>query len=259
MGRISERLLQQIIDGSVLIDTSGSVAGQVNGLTVVELGEVAIGSPARITARVGLGRGRVVNIEREVELSGSIHSKGVLTFTGFLRERFGRDVPLAFDASLAFEQSYMPVDGDSASCAELCALLSAIANVKLSQAIAVTGSVNQRGELQVVGGVNDKIEGFFHLCSARGLDGKQGVILPKANARHLMLKPEVVEAAKKGLFSVYVASNVDDVLRLLSGIEPGERQADGRFTAGSFNARVVDTLEQFAKKSRLLMGTEQAG
>jgi predicted ATP-dependent protease len=250
MGRIKERLLQQILEGSVLIDTQGSVSGQVNGLTVVELGDVAIGSPARITARVGLGRGKIVNIEREVDMSGAIHSKGVLTFVGFLRERFGRDVPLAFDASLAFEQSYMPVDGDSASCAELCALLSAIANVKLAQGIAVTGSVNQRGELQVVGGVNDKIEGFFDLCKARGLDGKQGVVLPQANARHLMLRPEVVDAANQGLFHVYTAATVDDVLALLSGLDPGEKQGDGRYPTGSFNARVVETLEHFAKKSR---------
>ena len=256
MGRVRELVLQQILDGSVLIDSAGSVVGQVNGLTVVEFGDVAIGSPARITARVGLGRGKVVNIEREVDLSGAIHSKGVLTFVGFLRERYGRDVPLAFDASLAFEQSYMPVDGDSASCAELCALLSAIANVKLTQGIAVTGSVNQRGELQVVGGVNDKIEGFFELCRARGLDGKQGVIVPRANARHLMLKPEVVEAANAGLFSVYAASTVDDVLALLSGLDPGERQQDGRFTQGSFNAKVVDTLELFAKKTRAYMGID---
>jgi lon-related putative ATP-dependent protease len=250
MGRVRERIQQHILDGSVLIDTAGSIVGQVNGLTVIELGEVAVGSPTRITARIGLGSGKIVNIEREVDMSGAIHSKGVLTFIGFLRERYGRDTPLAFDASLAFEQSYMPVDGDSASCAELCALLSAIANVKLSQGLAVTGSVNQRGEMQVVGGVNDKIEGFFDLC-ARGLDGKQGVIVPIANSRHLMLRKDVADAVREGKFSVFAARTVDDVLAMLSGIQPGVRQEEG-FPEGSFNARVVTTLETFAQKQKAL-------
>jgi len=250
MGRVRERILQHILDGSVLIDTQGSVPGQLNGLTVIELGEVAIGSPTRITARIGLGRGNIVNIEREVDMSGAIHSKGVLTFIGFLRERYGRDLPLAFDASLAFEQSYMPVDGDSASCAELCALLSAIANVKLSQALAVTGSVNQRGEMQVVGGVNDKIEGFFDLCAARGLDGHQGVVIPRANARHLMLRKDVCEAVKASKFSIYIARTVDEVMALLSGIPTGVRGANDKFPEASFNARVVTTLEALAEKQK---------
>jgi predicted ATP-dependent protease len=248
--RPRERLEDAIKRRTILVDTSGARIGQVNGLSVVQLGGFRFGHPTRITARVRLGSGRVVDIEREVELGGPIHSKGVLILAGFLAGRYLPDQPLSLAASLVFEQSYGGVEGDSASTAELFALLSALAEVPLDQALAVTGSVNQLGQIQAVGGVNEKIEGFFSVCQARGLTGGQGVLIPAANVKDLMLRREVVEAAAQGRFHVYAIETVDEGLSLLGGLPAGERDAAGGFAEGTFNARVETRLAAFARQAR---------
>jgi len=245
--RYRERWLEEVRRGTFLFDTAGAVVGQINGLAVVQLGSFAFGHPSRITARVRLGEGEVINIEREVDLSGPFHSKGVLILTGFLGERFARQRPLALAASLVFEQSYAGIEGDSASMAELCALLSAIAGIPLFQRLAMTGSVDQRGRSQPIGGVNEKIEGFFEVCRQRGLSGDQGVIIPRTNLKHLMLRREVVSAVERGAFHIYAVDDVDDCLELLSGVAAGERGADGLFPPGSFNRRVEDRLAELAE------------
>jgi lon-related putative ATP-dependent protease len=249
-GRVRERLLEEIERGTILIDTRGARVGQVNGLSVVSLGDYTFGHPTRITARVRLGKGEVVDIQREVELAGPIHSKGVLTLAGFLGARYAPDVPLSLSASLVFEQTYAEVEGDSASLAELLALLSALAEVTLKQGLAVTGSVNQHGEVQAIGGVNEKIEGFFDLCVRRGLDGEQGVLIPAANVKHLMLKPEVVEAVSQGRFHIYAVTTIDEALELFTGLPAGERGEDGFFPEGSVNRMVEDRLLAMAEQAR---------
>lgn len=241
---------EQVARGTVLLDTAGAQIGQVNGLSVIQLGRFAFGRPCRITARVRLGKGEVVDIEREVELGGPLHSKGVLILGGFLGERYSAGRPLTLSASLVFEQSYGGVDGDSASSAELYALLSAISGVPLKQSLAVTGSVNQRGQVQAIGGVNEKIEGFFDLCHARGLTGGQGVLIPAGNVKHLMLRRDVLEAAGRGLFHVWPVETIDQGLALLTGLPAGERGADGRWPEGSVNARVEARLEALALSAR---------
>ncbi len=248
--RIRERVREQMQKGTLLIDTDGERAGQVNGLSVVQLGEFAFGMPSRITARVRLGSGGVVDIEREAELGGPLHSKGVMILSGFLAGRYAIDRPLSLSATLVFEQNYGGVEGDSASCGELCALLSALADAPLRQAIAITGSVNQHGDVQAIGGVNEKIEGFFDLCKARGLTGGQGVVIPAANVRHLMLRREVVQAVDEGRFRVHAVTCVDEALEILSGIPAGERDALGHFPAGSLNHRVEQRLAAFAERVR---------
>jgi lon-related putative ATP-dependent protease len=246
-GRLRERVLEQIRQGTLIIETSGSRVGQVNGLGVVELGHVAFGHPSRITARVRLGQGRVLDIEREAELGGPIHTKGVMILAGLLAGRYAGDRPLSLSASLVFEQSYGLVEGDSASSAELYALLSAIAQVPLAQSIAVTGSVNQHGEVQPVGGINEKIEGFFDVCNARGLTGAHGVLIPAANVRNLMLRHDVVDAVREGKFHVWSVRTIDEGVELLAGLSAGERGRDGTFPAGSVNRRVEDRLKEFAR------------
>jgi lon-related putative ATP-dependent protease len=221
-GRLRERVQEQIRRGSILIDTEGVHAAQVNGLSVMQLGELAFGFPTRITARVRLGRGDVVDIEREVELGGPIHSKGVLILAGFLGGRFAADRPLTLHASLVFEQSYSGVEGDSASLAELCALLSALSGLPIRQGIAITGSVNQLGAVQPIGGVNEKIEGFFDVCAARGLSGEQGVVIPAENRKNLMLRRDVVAAVEAGRFHVHAVESADEAIELLTGREAGE-------------------------------------
>ena len=216
-GRIKERIQQEMERGTILIDTDGAKVGQVNGLSYLSLGNTAFGRPNRITARVRLGRGEVVDIEREVELGGPIHSKGVLILSSFLGGRYVVDRPLSLRGTLVFEQSYGGIDGDSASSAELYALLSALAEVPLNQALAVTGSVNQQGEVQAIGGVNEKIEGFFDICQARGLTGEQGVLIPAANVKHLMLRQDIVQAATEGKFHIYPVSTIDEGIALLTG------------------------------------------
>jgi lon-related putative ATP-dependent protease len=250
LSRVRERVQEQIEQGTVAIDTQGAVVGQVNGLSVLQLGGFAFGRPSRITARVRLGRGEVVDIEREVELGGPIHSKGVLILSGYLSSHYGGEQPLSLSASLVFEQSYGEIEGDSASSAELYALLSAIAEVPLKQALAVTGSVNQRGEVQAIGGVNEKIEGYFDLCAARGLTGDQGVLIPASNLRHLMLHERVLEAAEADQFRIYPVATIEQGIALLSGLSAGCRTPEGRFPADSFNRRVEDRLADFAAKRR---------
>ncbi|MDE3152330.1 MAG: AAA family ATPase [Gemmatimonadota bacterium] len=248
--RVRERMVEETRRGTFLIDTKDKRTGQVNGLSVMQLGDFAFGHPTRITARVHVGEGHVVDIEREVELGGPIHSKGVLILGAFLSGRYALGAPLSIRASLVFEQSYSGVEGDSASAAELCALLSAIAEVPLKQGIAVTGSVNQQGEIQPVGGINEKIEGFFDVCRAVGLTGDQGVLIPQANVRHLMLRQDVVDAVEAGRFHVYAMSQVDDAIERLSGMPVGGRDELGRFPAGSFDQLVELRLEEFAERMR---------
>ena len=216
----------------------------------MQMGGFAFGRPSRITARVSLGRGHVIDIEREVKLGGPLHSKGVLILSGFLADRFGRDRPLALAASLVFEQSYGGVDGDSASSAELYALISALSGAPIRQGFAVTGSVNQRGEVQAIGGVNEKIEGFFDVCKARGLTGEQGALIPASNTRHLMLREDVVEACRDGKFAIYAVESIDQGLEILTGVPAGTPDAEGAYPEGSINRRVADRLADFAEKAR---------
>jgi len=245
--RIREHLQEEIRRGTLLIDTAGTKAGQVNGLSVLDLGNFMFGRPSRITARVRMGDSNVVDIEREVELGGPIHSKGVFILSALLGARYLPDRPLAFSASLVFEQSYGEVEGDSASAAELYALLSALADTPIHQSLAVTGSVNQQGEIQPIGGVNEKIEGFFDICNVRGLTGEQGVIIPGANIMHLMLREDVCKAVEAGKFAIYAIDTIDDGIELLTGIAAGERDGQGVFPDGSVNRRVEDTLIRYAQ------------
>jgi lon-related putative ATP-dependent protease len=248
--RLRDRAQETIERGIVFIDTVGERVGQINGLSVLQLGSFSFGRPARITARVRTGQGRVTDIEREVNLGGPLHSKGVMILWGFLAGRYAQEMPLSLAATLVFEQSYGGVDGDSASSAELYALLSALSEVAISQSFAVTGSVNQWGEVQAIGGVNEKIEGFFDLCAARGLDGTQGVLIPQSNIQHLMLREDVVEAVKEGKFRIHAVAKIDDGIELLTGKPAGQRDADGRFPAGSINALVEERLKTFAARAK---------
>ncbi len=262
LDRMRERLQEDIERGTVQIDTDGARTGQINGLSVMSLGGFAFGRPSRITARIRLGKGEVVDIEREVDLGGPLHSKGVLILSGYLSAHYASDRPLSLAASLVFEQSYGGVDGDSASCAELYALLSAIAEVPIDQSLAVTGSVNQYGEVQAIGGVNEKIEGFFDLCAARGLTGRQGVLIPASNVKHLMLHRRVVEAAEQGQFRIFAVKTIDQGLEILTGQPSGVRDTDGRFPDGGVNARVEARLIELADKRRAfgrMPGTQGEG
>ncbi|MCE7938366.1 ATP-dependent protease [bacterium] len=245
-----DRVLESYARRIVLVDVSGEAVGQVNGLSVMTRGNFSFGVPMRITARVRMGAGEVVDIAREVELGGPVHSKGVLTLAGFLAGRYLPDDDLAVAASLTFEQSYTAVDGDSASSAELYALLSALSGVPLRQSLAVTGSMNQTGEVQAIGGVNEKIEGYFDVCQQHGLTGDQGVLIPAANAQHLMLRHDVVAAVRAGQFHVYPVRQVDAGIALLTGLPAGARDRRGRFPAGSVNRLVEDRLARFARRQR---------
>ena len=258
-GRVRDRLFQAMAEGIRHIESQGSRVGQVNGLSVLLMGRDSFGCPTRITALARPGRGKIVDIEREVELGGPLHSKGVMILSAFLAARYARTIPLSLQASLVFEQSYGGVDGDSASCAELCALLSSLAQVAIKQELAITGSVSQQGEVQAIGGVNEKIEGFFDLCKERGLTGSQGVIIPASNARHLMLKDEVVEAMAAGTFSVIAVEQVDEALELLTGLAAGEADDMGRFPENSLNGRVEATLLQFASNLQEFGKEEKEG
>jgi predicted ATP-dependent protease len=248
--RLRERLYEQIDQQTLLIDTDGSVAGQVNGLSVLTIGNFSFGRPHRITASARVGRGEVVDIEREANLGGPLHAKGVLILSGFLGRRFGKTQPLSLTASLVFEQTYAGIDGDSASLAELCALLSELAAAPIRQDLAITGSVNQQGRAQAIGGVSEKIEGFFDVCKERGLTGTQGVLIPDANVRHLMVREEVTEAVRAGQFSVYAIKSVDQAMHLLTGVQPGERDEHGNFGPETLNARVAQTLGEFEELAR---------
>jgi lon-related putative ATP-dependent protease len=248
--RLRDRAQETIARGVVLLDTDGAQVGQINGLSVLQLGSFSFGRPSRITARVRLGSGRVTDIEREVKLGGPLHSKGVMILWGFLAGRYALDVPLALAATLVFEQSYGGVDGDSASAAELMALLSALSEQPIKQSLAITGSINQWGEVQAIGGVNEKIEGFFDICRERGLTERQGVLIPKSNVQHLMLREDVVEAARHRQFAIYPIASIDEGIEILTGIKAGERGPEGRFPAGTVNRLVEDKLRTFAERVR---------
>jgi len=248
--RVRERLQEEVQRGTLLIDTQGQRVGQVNGLSVIDLGDFAFGHPSRITARVRLGKGEVVDIQREVELGGPIHSKGVLILSGFIGARYAPNHPMSLSASLVFEQTYGEVEGDSASSAELYALLSAVAEVPIRQSLAVTGSVNQHGEVQAIGGVNEKIEGFFDVCRKAGLTGEQGVLIPVSNVKHLMLRHDVVQAVADGKFHIYPVETVDQGIEILTGVPAGERDESGVFPEGSINQRVEAKLILMAEEAK---------
>jgi lon-related putative ATP-dependent protease len=244
---IEERIRELIAEGTLMIDVSDQRIGQVNGLSVARVGDYEFGRPVRITASTALGGGDVVNIDRETELSGPVHDKGFLILAGFLKLRYGAERPLSLEASLVFEQSYDEVEGDSASGAELFALLSSLAEAPIRQGIAVTGSVNQHGLLQAIGAVNEKIEGFFRVCEQAGLTGEQGVIIPTANLRHLMLREEVVAAVSGGQFNVWAVDTVDESIEILTGVPAGERGSDGAYSEGSIHRRIEDRLDHLAE------------
>ncbi|MCS7285780.1 MAG: AAA family ATPase [Anaerolineae bacterium] len=245
---IQERIQEMIEKGVILIDTEGEKVGQVNGLSVVNLGDFAFGRPTRITASIGVGKEGIVDIERETKLGGPIHTKGVLILTGYLLNKYAQDKPLTLAARLVFEQSYEGVEGDSASAAEVFALLSALSGLPIKQGIAVTGSLNQKGEIQAIGGVNEKIEGFFEVCKAKGLNGQQGVVIPKANVSNLMLKEEVIEAVKEGKFHIWAIETVDEGIEILTGVKAGERREDGTFEENTVNYLVDKRLRELSKR-----------
>jgi lon-related putative ATP-dependent protease len=247
---IQEKIQEMITRGILLIDTEAENVGQVNGLSVMGLGDFAFGNPSRVTASLGLGREGVVDIEREAKMGGPIHTKGVLILSGYLNAKYARDKPLSLSARLVFEQSYEGVEGDSASSTELYAILSALSDLPIKQWLAVTGSVNQKGEVQAIGGVNEKIEGFFEVCKAKGFTGKQGVMIPESNVQNLMLKEEVVEAVKQGKFHIYSVKNIDEGIEVLTGVKAGERREDGTFEEGTVNYRVNERLKEMAEKLR---------
>jgi len=243
--RIKERMHEAIEDDSILIDTSGEAVGQINGLAVMQVGDFAFARPSRITAQVAPGAGKVVDIERETDLGGPLHSKGVLIISGYLAAKYAGELPLSLSASIVMEQSYAGVDGDSASAAELITLLSALADAPIKQSFAITGSINQHGQIQAIGGVNYKIEGFFDVCNARGLTGDQGVVIPVSNVQNLMLRQDVVDAVKSGLFHIHAVATIEEALSLLTGCAVGDVEARVR-------ARVFELAKKrrdFAKKS----------
>jgi lon-related putative ATP-dependent protease len=248
--RIEELLQDLILEGTLLIDTQGAVVGQVNGIAVIPLGDYMFGKPSRITARTFLGRGGIVDIEREAKMGGRIHSKGVLILSGYLGGRYAVQAPLSMSASLAFEQIYEEVEGDSASSAELYAILSSLSGLPIKQGLAVTGSVNQRGEVQAIGGVNAKIEGFFDVCKARGFTGEQGVLIPASNVRNLMLREDVIEAIREGKFRIYAVQTIDEGIALLTGTLAGEPQPDGSYPEGTVNFLVQKRLRELAEQAR---------
>jgi predicted ATP-dependent protease len=245
--RINQAMLEQIDKGTILMDVKGERVGQINGLVVYNFTRNSFGKPARITTQVRLGRGEFINIEREVAMSGPIHSKGVLILQALLSNRFAKRTPLSLSASIVFEQSYGGVDGDSASSTEYYCMLSAIANIPIKQSLAVTGSINQFGEIQPIGGVNEKIEGFFEVCKYNGLTGKQGVIIPRTNVVNLMLREDVVQAVEEGKFSIYAIDTVDDGIELLTGIPAGKPNKKGQFPKGSVNYQVQQSLAEYYK------------
>ena len=254
---IADRLQEAILEDVLLIDTQGKVVGQINGLAVYDLGDYSFGRPSRITARTYLGKQGVVSIERESRLSGRIHDKGVLILGGYLGYKYAQNKPLSVAASICFEQSYEGVEGDSASLAETCAVLSSLAEIPIRQDIAVTGSINQKGEVQAIGGVNQKIEGFFRTAQGKGLAKEQGVIIPRSNIQNLMLEEEVVEAVREGKFHIYAVSAVDQAMEILTGLPAGEKKPDGTFEEGTLNylvdeklAKTVELLRSFEAKEK---------
>jgi len=257
LDRVARLMQDEVLRKTILIETEGAVVGQINGLSVLQLGNYAFGQPSRISASVRMGRGDVVNIEREVNMSGPIHSKGVLILSSFLHSRYALNQPLSLSASLVFEQSYGGVEGDSASSTELYALLSAISQVPIKQWLAVTGSVDQQGRVQAIGGVNEKIEGFFDLCKARGLTGDQGVLIPASNVKNLMVRNDVVEAVRAGQFHIYPITHVDEGIELLTGLPAGKPDKRGRYPKDTVNGAVTERLATFARRRRTLESKER--
>ena len=245
--RVEEHIQEMIDRGTLMIDVDGEVLGQVNGLAVYSLGDYMFGKPSRITASTSMGRAGLINIEREADMSGNTHNKGMLILSGYLRKQYAQDKPLTMSASIAFEQSYSGVDGDSASSTEIYALLSSLSEVPIKQSIAVTGSVNQNGEVQAIGGVNQKIEGFFDCCKHKSFTGKQGVMIPESNVKDLMLRKDVVEAVEKGRFRIYPVSTINEGIEILTGKESGTKQPDGRYPEGTINYRVDQKLRELAE------------
>lgn len=249
---IEKRLQEMIAEGTVLVDVDGASVGQVNGLAVYQMGDFSFGKPSRITAKTFMGRGGITNIERESKLSGKSHDKGVLILGGYLGGKYAQQTPLSLSSTVCFEQSYDGVDGDSASSTELYAILSSLSELPIKQGIAVTGSVNQNGEVQAIGGVNQKIEGHYDVCRLKGLTGAQGVMIPRANMRHLMLRPDVVDAVKAGKFHIYAVAKIDDGIEVLTGVAAGEHDDAGKYPEGSVNSRVQKKLQQFAEQQKNL-------
>jgi len=250
---LDEKIKLSIEEGDMLIDTNGERVGQINALTVYNNGITSFGKPARITATVASGNEGIINIEREADLSGNIHNKGVLIITSFLREKFSSQTPLSFTASIAFEQSYGGIDGDSASAAEIYTLLSAISGIPIKQSIAITGSVNQKGDIQPVGGVAEKITGFYEICKNRGFTGEQGIIIPEQNVKNLMLKSEIVEDVKKGKFAIYAIKNIDRGAEILMGLPAGKLNSKGKYPEDSLYGKVIEriiSLDKLANKSK---------
>jgi lon-related putative ATP-dependent protease len=243
-----ERIKEMIDNGTIMIDLDGAVTGQINGLSVYSLGDITFGKPSRITCKTFLGRRGVINIERESELSGKIHDKGVLILNGYIGWKYAQEHPLSLSASLCFEQSYQGIDGDSASSTEIYALLSSLSEVPIKQNMAVTGSVNQKGEIQPIGGVNQKIEGFFQVCQSRGLTGDQGVVIPSKNLRNLMLRDEVVDAVKEGKFHIYSVKTIDEGIEVLTGLRAGKKKPDGSYPVNTLNHKVDKKLREMASK-----------
>lgn len=244
------KFMEMIKENTLLIDTQGFSVGQINGLTVMTIGDYTFGKPVKITANTYIGKTGVVNIEREVDLSGSSHSKGILILTGYLGETFAQDIPLSLTASICFEQLYNGVDGDSASSTELYAILSSLSGIPINQSISVTGSVNQKGEIQPIGGVNDKIEGFFQVCKMRGLDGSHGVMIPHQNVQNLSLSDEIIEAVKNKKFHIYAIATIDEGIEVLTGVPAGKKDANGKFPAGSINYLAYEKLKKYAEYSK---------
>jgi predicted ATP-dependent protease len=247
---IEERIRRLIAEGTLMVDVDGEVVGQVNGLVVYDLGDFSFGRPVRITAKTFAGRRGVINIERETQLSGRIHDKGVLILSGYLGWKYAQDKPLSLSASLCFEQSYEGVEGDSASSTELYAILSSLSDLPIKQGIAVTGSVNQKGEVQPIGGVNQKIEGHYDVCKVKGLTGNQGVIIPHQNVKNLMLREDVVEAVQEGRFHIYAVRTIDEGIEILTGVPAGERRPDGTYPEGTVNYLVDRRLKELAQSLR---------
>ncbi|EFK09303.1 putative ATP-dependent protease [delta proteobacterium NaphS2] len=258
-GMVEEHIQEMIDRGTLMIDVAGEAVGQVNGLAVYSMGDYAFGKPSRITCSTAMGRAGIINIEREADLSGSTHNKGVLILGGYLRKKYAQDKPLTMSASIAFEQSYGGVDGDSASSTEIYALLSSLSEVPIKQYIAVTGSVNQNGQVQAIGGVNEKIEGFFDCCRKKGADKSQGVMIPESNVKDLMLRQDVVNAVKDGKFHIYPVSTIDEGIEILTGKKAGKRKADGTYTKGSINQLVDDKLKSLAEGLKNFAGDKEEG
>lgn len=245
--KYDKKLLELLEDGTIMIDSDGEVVGQINGLSILDMGDYSFGKPSRITANTYMGESGIVNIEREIEMSGTSHTKGVLILSGYIGQKYAQEIPLSLSGSLCFEQLYSGVDGDSASSAELYAMLSSLSDVPIKQCFAVTGSVNQKGEIQPIGGATNKVEGFFELCKKRGLNGKNGVILPHQNIKNLVLNDEVIEAVKEGKFHIYPVKTIDEGIEILTGMKAGEKSKDGTYPENTINHKVYEKLKRFAQ------------